>query len=356
MRWFARPDNRSLELRVAPRLASWNKADDPDQIRLQEYLDDTEALIAGARIRGPWALRLDVGLPSSRDLLDASDLDNYAYPLASRLRDVDLVSVWCTKRHGEQSSVRICAAREVSAPTAARVVVANTAASSSSVAYKEAIRAAVSGAAVLPDGPVRLELSFVVGPRRIWLNLWKQTIDALDSLLGRTRPDRAWHPRDGRITELGPHCTVDQFAGNKVVVGIYASAESTSVGEHSSSLDISHEPIGQVVNIERTDVLAGADQRSRAHEFRDDDAGYLTWLASNPEGFVVNIARNYSVSTARLHHATCRTIGGHNPHNGPWTGAYVKVCAVESADAEEWAANTVRKPVPPCGTCRPLYG
>ena len=87
MRWFARPDNRSLELRVAPRLASWNKADDPDQIRLQEYLDDTEALIAGARIRGPWALRLDVGLPSSRDLLDASDLDNYAYPLATRLRD-----------------------------------------------------------------------------------------------------------------------------------------------------------------------------------------------------------------------------------------------------------------------------
>lgn len=110
MRWYARPENRPLQLRLAPRLASWNKADDPDQIRLQEYLDDTEALIAGARVSGPWALRLDVGLPSSRDLLDASDLDNYAYPLASRLRDPDLVSVWCTKRHGAQSSVQICAA------------------------------------------------------------------------------------------------------------------------------------------------------------------------------------------------------------------------------------------------------
>ncbi|WP_133055063.1 hypothetical protein [Mycolicibacterium fallax] len=60
MRWFARPDNRSLELRVAPRLASWNKTDDPDQFRLQEYLDDTEALIASAQTSGPWALRLDV--------------------------------------------------------------------------------------------------------------------------------------------------------------------------------------------------------------------------------------------------------------------------------------------------------
>lgn len=352
MRWFARPENLPLELRVAPRLASWNKADDLDQIRLRAYLDDIEALIGGLQVNGPWALRLDVGLPSSRDLLEASDLDNYAYPLATRLRDPDLVSVWCTKRYGEESSVRICAARDEPAPEAAGVVVATTAASASSIAYKEAIHAAVSAAAVLPDGPVRLELSFVVGPRRNWLNLWKQTIDALDPLLGRTRPDRAWHPRDGRITELGLHCTVDQFAGNKVAVGIYASAETTSVGEHSA-LDVSEKPVGEVVNVEPVDVLAGADQRTRAHEFRDDDAGYLAWLASNPEGFVVNIARNYSVSTARVHHATCRTISGQNPHNGPWTGAYVKVCAGELVDAEEWAANTVRKPIPPCGTCRP---
>ncbi|WP_133055064.1 hypothetical protein [Mycolicibacterium fallax] len=297
----------------------------------------------------------NVGLPSSRDLLDASDLDNYAYPLAKRLRDPDLVSVWCTKRHGEQSSVRICAAREVPAPEASGVVVATTAASATSIAYKDAIHAAVSGAAVLPDGPVRLELSFVIGPRRNWLNLWKPTIDALDPLLGRTRPDRAWHPRDGRITELGLHCTVDQFAGNKVAVGIYASTEPVTAGDQSS-LGVSQRPVGDVVNDEPLDVLAVADHSTPAHEFRDDDAGYLNWLAANPEGFVVNIARNYSVSTARVHHATCRTISGQNPHNGPWTGAYVKVCAVKSADAEEWAANTVRMPIPPCGTCRPSCG
>ncbi|MDZ4235478.1 MAG: hypothetical protein U1C73_17350, partial [Dietzia sp.] len=79
MRWFARPDTDPLPLRVAPRLASWNKADHPDQLRLRAYLDDTEKLVTDSRVDGPWALRLDVGLPGERSLLDAGDLDNYAY-------------------------------------------------------------------------------------------------------------------------------------------------------------------------------------------------------------------------------------------------------------------------------------
>lgn len=116
MRWFARPDTDPLQLRVAPRLASWNKADHPDQIRLRAYLDDTEKLVTDSQVDGPWALRLDVGLPSERSLLDAGDLDNYAYPLASRLQDPNLVSVWCTKQHHDHSSVRIGAAREVPEP------------------------------------------------------------------------------------------------------------------------------------------------------------------------------------------------------------------------------------------------
>lgn len=188
MRWFARPENNALQLRVAPRLASWNKADHPDQVRLRAYLNDTEALLASSRVDGPWALRLDVGLPATRDLLDASDLDNFAYPLAYRLRDSGLVSVWCTKQHSEESFVRIESAREVFQPSA-EVLVAKATASASTVAYKEQIRAAVAGAAKLPHGPLRLELSFVVGPGKNWLNLWKPTIDSLDPLLGRMSMD-----------------------------------------------------------------------------------------------------------------------------------------------------------------------
>jgi len=107
MRWYARPAGDSHQLRVSPRLASWNQTDHPDQVRLRAFLDDAEALLAASRIDGPWALRLDVGLPTGRDLLDMADLDNYAYPLASQLKDPGLVSVWCTKQHSEQSFVRI---------------------------------------------------------------------------------------------------------------------------------------------------------------------------------------------------------------------------------------------------------
>lgn len=35
---FAMPDSPPLQLSVPPRLASWNKADDPDQVRLADVL------------------------------------------------------------------------------------------------------------------------------------------------------------------------------------------------------------------------------------------------------------------------------------------------------------------------------
>jgi len=222
MRWYSRPEGDSLQLRVTPRLASWNKSDHPDQVRLRAYLDDTRSLLAPARIDGPWALRLDVGLPAGRNLLDMADLDNYAYPLAYHLKDPGLVSVWCTKQHSERSFVRIEAARENPRPSTA-VLLAKTTASAQTPAYKEQVRAAVADAAQLPTGPVELELAFVVGPRRNWVGLWKPTIDSLDPLLGRTYPDRPWHPLDGRITELGMHLTIDDALGNDVVIGIAAT-------------------------------------------------------------------------------------------------------------------------------------
>jgi hypothetical protein len=86
------------------------------------------------------------------------------------------------------------------------------------------VRDAVAHATEIPSGPVQLQLAFVVGPYRNWLNLWKPTIDALDLLLGRTRADRDWHPRDGRITNLGLHVDIDQSLGHDVVVSIAAEA------------------------------------------------------------------------------------------------------------------------------------
>lgn len=229
VRWYARPEGAGLELRKPPRLASWNKATDPDQVRLREYLEDTADLLAPAMVSsGPWALLLDVGLPPGRDLIDMADLDNYAFPLATRLRSEHLVSVWCTKRHAEASRVLVAPAHETPGPR--RVYTARTTASAQTKAYKEQIRTAVAHASELPAGAVQMQIAFVVGPQRNWLTLWKPTIDALDPVLGRTRDDRDWHPKDGRITDLGLHVTVDPSLGHDVQVNIAATPAGREAG------------------------------------------------------------------------------------------------------------------------------
>ncbi len=224
--WYARPEGDGLTLRKPPRLASWNKSTDPDQVRLREYLEDTAELLAPAMVAsGPWALLLEVGLPNGRDLVDMADLDNYAFPLASRLRTADLVSVWCSKWHAGRSRVLVAPAHETPGPSDTYTV--RTTASAQTTAYKEQVRSAVVGAAAIPAGAVQLQLAFAVGPKRNWLTLWKPTIDALDPLLGRTREDRDWHPQDGRITDLGLHVTVDPLLGHDVLVSIAAAAAAT---------------------------------------------------------------------------------------------------------------------------------
>lgn len=151
-RWYARPEGDGITLRKAPQLASWNKATDPDQLRLREYLDDTVELLAPATKFGPWTLMLDVGLPAGRDLIDMADLDNYAFPLATRLRNEHLVSVWCTKRIADTSRVFVAPAKEVPSPEATFTV--RTTASSQTKAYKEQVRAAVANAREIPAGGV----------------------------------------------------------------------------------------------------------------------------------------------------------------------------------------------------------
>ena len=96
------------------------------------------------------------------------------------------------------------------------------------------------------------------------------------------------------------------------------------------------------------------EKAMRAHEFRDDDAGYLAWLETHPDGYVINIARSHNTAQARVHHAGCRTISGQNPRGGPWTGPYVKVCAEHLAgleavgDRPRRGADPAVRDLPPC--------
>ena len=150
--WFRRPHATPIVLREAPRLASWNKSTDPDQIALSTYLADTADLATSAiPTSGVWAMWLSVGLPTGRALTTTGDLDNYALPLASRLANNRLVSVWCTKSHSDSSQLVIGPAHLVVPPAA--VIRARPTASTESKAYKQQVRAAVTHAAELAKVP-----------------------------------------------------------------------------------------------------------------------------------------------------------------------------------------------------------
>jgi hypothetical protein len=84
--------------------------------------------------------------------------------------------------------------------------------------------------------------------------------------------------------------------------------------------------------------------------FADDDAGYLSWLSRNPDGYVVSANRNPSPGYLILHRATCRTIAEGPANGGRWTMDYIKVCG-NRAELERWAQNVVGGPLKPCVHC-----
>nr|QLK01744.1 hypothetical protein HZU44_28345 [Micromonospora carbonacea] len=173
----------------------------------------------------PLALRLDVGLSDTVPLLLLNDLDNYLFPLVPKLTKGTLrqfASVWATKQHATTSSVAVCQTQPAPDPGGVYSLRVRTTASASTAAYKRQIHDQISVAPPLPDGGIALQLAFVVGPRRAWPNLWKATIDSLGPILGRDHAAREWDTRDGRITNLGLHCTTDPFAGNHVTIAIRA--------------------------------------------------------------------------------------------------------------------------------------
>jgi hypothetical protein len=74
-------------LEVAPVLASWDKAGSPSQQRLAGFLAAAQEALSPqlSGLTSGLALRLDVGLQTSVDVLAERDLDNYLYPLVSYL-------------------------------------------------------------------------------------------------------------------------------------------------------------------------------------------------------------------------------------------------------------------------------
>ncbi|MGV9386195.1 hypothetical protein ACWDRB_61055 [Nonomuraea sp. NPDC003707] len=221
-------------LEIRPRLASWDAARHPSQVRLEEFLAEASRVCAPqlSQLPDPLALRLDVGLPVATPLLEQHDLDNYLFPLVTSLSKVSgrrFVSVWGTKRHAPDSHLGVTEAVPAGADLwPGQVFDVRTTAAGDTTAFKEQIDQQLTEAVTLPEGPLRLHIGFLVGPRRQWPNLWKPTIDALDRILGRTTPNRSWHPRDGRIVELGLSTRTDPDLGNHVALRIHAGPADDS--------------------------------------------------------------------------------------------------------------------------------
>jgi hypothetical protein len=90
-----------------------------------------------------------------------------------------------------------------------------------------------------------------------------------------------------------------------------------------------------------------------ATPFEDDETGYRSWTDSHPDGFVLNIRREFYASDARAHRANCRTISGEPPHGDAWTGPYVKVCALSLAEIDDWANAKADEPISRRKVCEP---
>ncbi len=229
--FFARPDGPAITLRTVPRLANYNRSGESGEARLTRVLDHGQEFIDPAleAVAGPVALRFDVGLPPAVRLLDERDLDNFLLPLTAHLAlssPNPIVSVWGSKRYADETTLRIEAARPQPEPAGPGLLVLTASVVGERDDFKAGLRQQVRDRLAdqppLADGPVILELSFVVGPGRNWLDLWWSTLDGLGPLLGQSPAEPEWHPRDGRIVDLGLHGTVDPGLGDDVLIGVRA--------------------------------------------------------------------------------------------------------------------------------------
>ena len=71
--------------------------------------------------------------------------------------------------------------------------------------------------------------------------------------------------------------------------------------------------------------------------------GFLSWIAANPDGFVVNWLQKGKLIV--LHSAKCRTLQVKNIKGE-------KVCA-DKATLNQWSLSRFRRKPDPCGACNP---
>jgi len=87
--------------------------------------------------------------------------------------------------------------------------------------------------------------------------------------------------------------------------------------------------------------------------FVDDDAGYVSWLARHPRGYVLNLFPHVSSWHLVLHRASCRTVNRDLGAGRRWTDQFGKACSDDPVEVAGWARREEGKSIHPCGACRP---
>ncbi len=83
--------------------------------------------------------------------------------------------------------------------------------------------------------------------------------------------------------------------------------------------------------------------------FRDDDAGFHSWLDDHAGGFFVNAERNPKPNYLVLHKPDCLHFDRSPKFH--WTKDYVKICSTSRGQLEGWAEQSVGEEVTLCKSC-----
>ena len=216
---YRRPTRR-VALSVEPRLASWDVAGSPGQVRLGDFLDHAEAVAAPmiAAVDGLLAVELTVGLHGELALTDGGrDLNNYLFPLAQRLGPARIAAMFGRKVHGpsflavgQAKPDHVASLPQFSAQIAGSYI---------RTEWKATLRERLLQVqhADLAAGAIGMTIGITTGPGRNWANIWKPLIDAFGPVLGEN-PERPFHPSDDRITSLGLHHNVNTAIGHDVII------------------------------------------------------------------------------------------------------------------------------------------
>lgn len=83
--------------------------------------------------------------------------------------------------------------------------------------------------------------------------------------------------------------------------------------------------------------------------FRNDEAGYRTWLERNPDGYVLQSFVDYKGEYQCLHTANCWTIS--RPDENYTSGDFVKTVSESMPELRQFAMQKFGEAPPECSKC-----